>query len=262
VDTRLGLSRRLSTFRLPIPASSSRLARPLHLPSSRGTLSPPAKEISTMPHRLALALAVASAVAINSPPLSGQAATKNGFTVGNKVLWKDLGAPLMDGNHLVCTCGDLHWPCTVEKAVGSLLWIGDTKFHGWVQKNDVMTVPEAIRFHSEELRNDQNVLTYTNRGAARYSNGDYDLAIEDYNAALRLAPREGACYCNRGEAWLAKKAYREAIADFTTAIRLYANPNKAYEAYRLRAIAYEKKGDSIAADADRRQAARLKWSLP
>jgi tetratricopeptide (TPR) repeat protein len=214
-----------------------------------------------MPRTLPLILAVALAVVIGYAPSRGQMPSGRQIAVGTKVLWKDLATPLTDGDRIVCSCGDLHWPCMVEKVMGTLLWIGDTKFQGWVQKDDVMTVLEAIRFHSEELRKDQNLLTYTNRGAAFYSSGDYDLAIKDYNAAMKLAPREGECYLNRGEAWLAKKAYKEAIADFTKAIQLYSNPKKSYEAYRLRAIAYEKKGDAIAADADRRRATRVKWSL-
>ena len=214
-----------------------------------------------MPRIFPRTLVFASILAIGHSSSYGQTPSDRQMAIGTKVLWKDLAAPLMDGNRLVCTCGDLHWPCTVEKAIGNLLWIGDTKFHGWVRKDDVMTVREAIRFHSEELRNDQNVLTYTNRGAAFYSSGDYDGAIKDYNAALRMAPAEGECYLNRGEAWLAKKAYKEAIADFSKAIQLYSNSKKSYEAYRLRAIANEKRGDSIAADADRRRATRLKWSV-
>jgi tetratricopeptide (TPR) repeat protein len=208
-----------------------------------------------MPRNFLLALGVASAFTIIHSSGYGQIA------VGTKVLWKVQTAPLMNGNEIICSCGDLHWPCIVEKIQGSSCWIGDTKFHGWVQKDAVMTIDEAVRYHSEELRKEANLLTYINRGSALYCQGDYDLAIKDYNAAMRLAPNEGECYFNRGEAWLAKKAHKEAVADLNKAIYLYSNPRKSYEAYRLRAIAYERKGDRDASAADRRRAQQLKWSL-
>lgn len=124
-----------------------------------------------------------------------------------------------------------------------------------------MTVEEAVRLRSKELAESPSVLTYMNRGAALHCSGDYDQAIQDFTAALRLSPYDANCYFNRGESQLAKKAYKNAVADFTRAIQLYSSPAKLYEAYRLRTIAYEEKGDREAADADRRRATRLKWLL-
>ena len=67
---------------------------------------------------------------------------------------------------------------------------------------------------------------YNNRGVARESLEQYDLAIADYSEAIRIDPKYALAYRNRGDVWYAKKDYDLAIADYTEAIRL--DPSSAY----------------------------------
>ena len=49
---------------------------------------------------------------------------------------------------------------------------------------------------------------------------DYDKAIEDYNEAIRLDPKEAEAFDGRGNAWAGKKEYDKALKDYNEAIRL------------------------------------------
>ena len=55
---------------------------------------------------------------------------------------------------------------------------------------------------------------YNLRGSAYYDKGEYDIAIADFNDALRIGPPSGIIFHNRGNAWRAKGEYAKAIADY------------------------------------------------
>src|SRR5438132_771995 len=74
-----------------------------------------------------------------------------------------------------------------------------------------------------EARN--NMLYY--RGAAYVRRGDYDLAIQDLDQALKLNPLDVAAWSWRGYAYDAKGDYDRAIQDFDEAIRLGKNDSSA-----------------------------------
>jgi serine/threonine protein kinase/tetratricopeptide (TPR) repeat protein len=82
----------------------------------------------------------------------------------------------------------------------------------------------------------------------------YDRAIDDYNEAIHLDPKDIAAYLGRGSARRDKGEHDEAIADYTEAIRL--NPRILF-AYVLRGESYEMKGDYDRAVADYTEAIRL-----
>jgi len=78
------------------------------------------------------------------------------------------------------------------------------------------------------------------QGIDAFNNGDYDLAIERYTEAIRMAGEFGdnnyaVAYVNRGNAYAMKDDYNRAIAEYTEAIKL--DPYY-YLAYFNRGIAY------------------------
>ena len=85
------------------------------------------------------------------------------------------------------------------------------------------------------------------RGNAYYSKSEYDLAIADYDAAIRLKPDNANAFGNRGTAYYVNGQYEQAIADFTQAIRL--RPTDAL-AINNRGSAYDDRGDRDGAIAD------------
>lgn len=98
------------------------------------------------------------------------------------------------------------------------------------------------------------VIDYNNRGVAFYNKKDFDKAIADYNAALKLDPEYAPSYNGRCAAFNAKGNAALAIADCDQAIQI--DPKFAW-AYNNRSIAKRAKGDSAGADADIAKAREL-----
>jgi tetratricopeptide (TPR) repeat protein len=127
---------------------------------------------------------------------------------------------------------------------------------GWNKKGDYTQViadaSEAIRLHA-------NVGTYNLRGSAYYDKGEYDIAISDFNDALRTGPPSGIIFHNRGNAWRGKGDYSKAIADYDQAIRL--GPPSAFS-WQNRGISKLALGDLDGALADINEAIRIDPALP
>ena len=87
--------------------------------------------------------------------------------------------------------------------------------------------------------------TYSSKGEAYYGDGKYQLAINEYTAAIRLNPSSSGVYNNRGNAYFALGQYQRAIEDYDKAIKLDHYPRHAIYVYN-RAKAYIKEGDRAA----------------
>lgn len=95
---------------------------------------------------------------------------------------------------------------------------------------------------------------YLNRGHHFGRKDDKESAIQDFNEALRIDPRDAQAYTNRGAMFERKKEYARAIADHTRAIEL---DNNHKDAWYNRGVAYHALGDKQRAIADYRQALRV-----
>lgn len=67
------------------------------------------------------------------------------------------------------------------------------------------------------------------RGRAWYAKGDYDRALAEYDAAVRLDPANPASFLSRGCARGQKRQWAEAVADFDEVVRL--SPRNAWGFY-------------------------------
>src|SRR3954465_6207281 len=127
---------------------------------------------------------------------------------------------------------------------------------GWNKKGNYTQViadaGEAIRLHP-------SVALYNLRGSAYYDKGEDDIAISDFNDALRMGPPSGIIFHNRGNAWRSKGEYAKAIADYDQSIRL--GPPSAFS-WQNRGISKRALGDLDGALADINEAIRLDPTLP
>ena len=113
----------------------------------------------------------------------------------------------------------------------------------------------AIADYNQALRiNPNNSLAYNNRGIAYHSKGQGDLAIADYSQALRIDPNNALAYYNRGTEYHGKCQDDLAIADYNQALRI--DPSNVL-AYNNRGIAYHSKGQDDLAMADYNQTLRI-----
>jgi tetratricopeptide (TPR) repeat protein len=112
----------------------------------------------------------------------------------------------------------------------------------------------AIADYNQAIKIDpKSALAHHNRGVAYDHKGDHDRAIQDFDQAIKLKPTALAHF-NRGNAYLGKSQYDQAIDDYNQAIRL--KPDFA-AAYDNRCWARAVTGDLKLALADCNQAIRL-----
>jgi len=95
---------------------------------------------------------------------------------------------------------------------------------------------------------------FNNRGTLYDDKGDYDRAIEMFNEAIRLNPRDAVTFYNRANSYYNKNDYVRSIADDDEAIRL--DPTFA-DAYNDRGDSYDNLGNPQRAIADYDEAIRL-----
>ena len=95
---------------------------------------------------------------------------------------------------------------------------------------------------------------YYNLGLAYYSLGQYQRAIENYNEAIRLKPDVAEPYNNRGNTYNDLGLRQQAIEDYNQAIRI--RPDYA-EAYNNRGVAYYFQGNVDLACRDLQRACDL-----
>lgn len=94
-------------------------------------------------------------------------------------------------------------------------------------------INEAMYHYKESLRlNPKYHYTYNNRGSLYRDLGQYQRAIEDFNAAIGLKQNFATAYINRGETYFLLGQYQLAMEDFNMVIRL-----KPYDA-----VAYNNRG--------------------
>lgn len=108
---------------------------------------------------------------------------------------------------------------------------------------------ESQKFSGEPLAR-----LYFNRGVEWAAKGEFDRAIADYDAAIKLQPRSADTFFNRGNAWANKGDPDRAIADYDAAIKLDPKESAAYGG---RAVEWAVKGDYTRAIADYDAAIKL-----
>ncbi len=107
---------------------------------------------------------------------------------------------------------------------------------------------------SDELEGESLVRTLNSRGLVYDSQGQFDLAIADYERAIRLLPGDPAAYVNRADALVQKGEFEAALPDYDEAIRL---DSRLAVAFNNRGNAYALHGDQARAIADYDEAIRL-----
>lgn len=118
----------------------------------------------------------------------------------------------------------------------------------------------AIADYEAAIRlNAHSAGSFTGRGIAYKRLGQYERALEDFDAAISLDPNVAIHFLNRGGVYAELKRFGEAIRDLDTAIDL--QPSFGLFWYS-RGLVYEALGDLDKAKADFRQALKLSPEYP
>ena len=100
------------------------------------------------------------------------------------------------------------------------LWIS-VETTGWISKKNVAAPEAAIGFFSKLIQETpQDADAHAARGNAELAARQFDVAIEDYNQALRLDSRNITALTNRALAWADKNQLERALADVDQALRI------------------------------------------
>ncbi|MBV8555854.1 MAG: tetratricopeptide repeat protein [Planctomycetaceae bacterium] len=111
----------------------------------------------------------------------------------------------------------------VERTKDGWLWLVAEQggARGWVRTEWVIALDQAVDYCTNRIRANSGVAShYLHRGSVWDAKGEYDIALADYNEAIRLDPNLAVAYTNRGVAWGHKQEYDKALADYNEAIRL------------------------------------------
>lgn len=125
---------------------------------------------------------------------------------------------------------------------------------------DLRSCDEALR--NEALAVHDTVATHVNRGILRLRRGQVELAMTDFDSAIRIDPREPEAYLNKGAVYIRMENPAAALPLFTAA--LDRNTSRPELAHYGRAIANETLGNTRAAYDDYRRASELRpgWQEP
>jgi tetratricopeptide (TPR) repeat protein len=106
------------------------------------------------------------------------------------------------------------------------------------------------------------VATFVNRGILRLIQGRYGAAEADFDAALRIQPRQAEAWLNKGISLYQRGQDQTALMHLGKAIEL--NTRRPAVAYYARAMANEQSGNVRAAyhDLTRAQSLAPTWSVP
>jgi tetratricopeptide (TPR) repeat protein len=100
----------------------------------------------------------------------------------------------------------------------------------------------SVLIRSGQVSGKTLAVAFLDRGSAYGRKGDYDLALQDYNAALRLNASYANAFYGRGWVYAKKTDYDQAFQDLTHALRLSPNLSGAL---RERGVAYTHKDDYV-----------------
>ncbi len=116
----------------------------------------------------------------------------------------------------------------------------------------------ALTFCLPNLALAQSVQSYIDQGIENSQRGRYDQAINDFNGALKLKPRDPALFTYRGVVYYAKGQYDPAMKDFNQALEI--DP-KFGRAFYQRGMVYENQEKYAQAVEEMKKAKAVGWHV-
>jgi len=136
-------------------------------------------------------------------------------------------------------------------------FIGAFEFDDAQKCNEIKDDPDlTIQYctraiESGELSTENLVPLMASRGYAYYKKRNYDQAISDFSAVIRLDPSDSRIYIARGMAYdYSERNYDETVDNFNSAIRLDPN-NARYYNYRCWALVLKGNAESALSDCNK-----------
>lgn len=155
-----------------------------------------------------------------TPAVPAQEAPAGDSWVGVRVMARASGTRLKVGSEVTAllNAGSVF---RIDRVRGDWLWVDSGNIRGWVKKDAVVPFDQAIvHFAGVIAREPGNAYALICRGMARHARRDYEGAIADATAAIKIAPKDPWAYHNRAVAFFARNEFDKALADADLAIKL------------------------------------------
>lgn len=107
---------------------------------------------------------------------------------------------------------------TVSLTNGEWLWIAEKG--GWLWEKETIFFDTAIQDLTARLQRNRTAENLNLRGVAYLAHEQYEAAVEDFTASLKIFSKNAGALNNRGKARYLMGAHKLAIADFSEALRL------------------------------------------
>jgi len=112
---------------------------------------------------------------------------------------------------------------------GSAIELISKGFHEARQGARVEALESYTRaIESGELLGASLAYVYRIRGDLYYGTGYFDLAIKDFDSALKINPEDEVALNNRGSTWFAKKDYDRALQDYSESLKINPENGQIY----------------------------------
>ncbi len=172
----------------------------------------------------------------------GQPARASGnadLGVGMEVVLTEPGTMLRDGEKQIPSRGERIFK--VERLGNGFADVSteDGTIRGWVEMDHVLPLEKGTEYFTGKIAaNTKDAQAYQTRGRIWIEKEDWERALSDLDAAIRLAPADARSHHLRALVHLQEQELDKAIAGFSDAIRL--DPGFAV-AYRDRGLAWDAK---------------------
>ena len=148
-----------------------------------------------MPHPVARFL-VGVSIILAGPGARAQDQGNDPKWVGRKVVLKDNVALRLEAGSAI---GDAHYPVyTVEQTDGEDFLLAFQGIRGWVAFDHIVSFEKAADYFTRELdRKPNSAWLHFARGCVRFEKQEYDPALEDFHAAIKLDPKSRMALLHR-----------------------------------------------------------------
>ena len=148
-------------------------------------------------------------------------AVSSGEDLTDQILFPKKEAVVRIDAKTTATALEILAPCFAREIEGTKLQVHTTRGRGWVERSQMLTSLEAIKYCQSLIERDKpDAYGLFVRAAMFNQNEAADKALTDLNAAIKLDPQFAMAFTNRGWLHIEKGDLDKALADFTAATKL------------------------------------------
>ena len=133
-------------------------------------------------------------------------------------------------------------------------WLWVPLLGGWIRESDLKEPAALIQFLNEAIEKKPTAERYHLRGIAFQVLRDYEKALSDFDASLKIKADNAHIYVNRGNIFRLQKKYQQALIDLNHAMEI---DQSNASAFHIRGLVYFEEEETQKAITDLSEAIRI-----